>query len=173
MDEHILTDLELIECSNSNNSNNNNSSDSPADSPNAEAEALKEPETKTKTMYEHVFNPKTIYGKHFLSNWATYYTSDVTFLKQTQTLIKHFSPPPNNESENANTVEQYSDIHAIWNSIQNDKNFKDKFGYIDIGLLEPLNSSSFFFKYFLCKIWHHLLFPCLLRSSFSLFPFFA
>ena len=142
LNEHILIDLELTECS----SSNNNSSDSPADSPNAEAEALKEPETKTKTMYEHVFNPKTIYGKHFLSNWATYYTSDVTFLKQTQTLIKHFSPPQNNESENVNTVEQYSDIHAIWNSIQNDKNFKDKFGYIDIGLLEPLNSSSFFLQ---------------------------
>lgn len=147
LDEHILTDLELTECS-SGNSGNGNSSDSSADSPNAKAEALEEPKTKTKTMYEHIFNPKTIYGKQFLSNWATYYTSDVTFLKQTQTLIKHFSPPPtpNNESENANTVEQYSDIHAIWNSIQNDKNFKDKFGYIDIGLLEPLNSSSFFLQ---------------------------
>uniref|UniRef100_A0A6C0I2J0 DNA mismatch repair proteins mutS family domain-containing protein n=1 Tax=viral metagenome TaxID=1070528 RepID=A0A6C0I2J0_9ZZZZ len=150
LDEHILTDLELIECSSS---NNNNSSDSPTNSPNAEVvEALKEPETKTKTMYEHVFNPKTIYGKQFLSNWATYYTSDVTFLKQTQKLIKHFSPPPppNNESESedptSNNIEQYSDIHAIWNSIQNDKNFKDKFGYIDIGLLEPLNSSSFFLQ---------------------------
>jgi len=149
LDEHILIDLELTEC----NSVNNNSSDLPADSLNAKAEeALEEPKTKTKTMYEHVFNPKTIYGKQFLSNWATYYTSDVTFLKQTQTLIKHFSPPQppqppqNNESENANTVEQYSDIHAIWNSIQNDKHFKDKFGYIDIGLLEPLNSSSFFLQ---------------------------
>ena len=150
LDEHILTDLELIECSS--NSSSSSSSNLPAESsPNAEvveAEALKEPETKTKTMYEHVFNPKTIYGKQFLSNWATYYTSDVTFLKQTQKLIKHFSPPPppNNESENANIVEQYSDIHIIWNSIQNDKNFKDKFGYIDIGLLEPLNSSSFFLQ---------------------------
>ena len=149
LDEHILIDLELTEC----NSVNNNSSDLPADSLNAKAEeALEEPKTKTKTMYEHVFNPKTIYGKQFLSNWATYYTSDVTFLKQTQTIIKHFSPPQppqppqNNKSENANTVEQYSDIHAIWNSIQNDKHFKDKFGYIDIGLLEPLNSSSFFLQ---------------------------
>ena len=121
LDEHILTDLELTECSSGSSSN---SSDSPADSLNAkaEAEALEEPKTKTKTMYEHIFNPKTIYGKQFLSNWATYYTSDVTFLKQTQTLIKHFSPPQppqNNKSENANTGEQYSDIHAIWNSIQN------------------------------------------------------
>ena len=150
LDEHILTDLELTECNSGSSGNGSNSSDSPADSLNTEAaeEELKKPKTKTKTMYEHVFNPKTIYGKQFLSNWATYYTSDITFLKQTQTLIKHFSPPPtpNNESENANTVEQYSDIHAIWNSIQNDKHFKDKFGYIDIGLLEPLNSSSFFLQ---------------------------
>ena len=150
LDEHILTDLELTECNSGSSGNGSNSSDSPADSLNTEAaeEELKKPKIKTKTMYEHVFNPKTIYGKQFLSNWATYYTSDITFLKQTQTLIKHFSPPPtpNNESENANTVEQYSDIHAIWNSIQNDKHFKDKFGYIDIGLLEPLNSSSFFLQ---------------------------
>ena len=59
LDEHILTDLELTECS-SGNSGNGNSSDSPADSPNAKAEALEEPKTKTKTMYEHIFNPKTI-----------------------------------------------------------------------------------------------------------------
>ena len=150
LDEHILTDLELTECTNNvsvdsttptdslDNNNNNNA--------NKKSEKLEEPVPKT--MYDHVFNPKTIYGKHFLSNWATHYTSDVTFLKQTQTLIKNFSPSQNNEEvANANNIiDQYSDIHAIWNSIQNDKHFKDKFGYIDIGLLEPLNSSSFFLQ---------------------------
>jgi hypothetical protein len=145
LDEHILTDLELTECT------NNVSVDStPADSldsnnANEKSEKLEEPAPKT--MYDHVFNPKTIYGKYFLSNWATHYTSDVTFLKQTQTLIKHFSPPPqNNEVNTNNIIDQYNDIHTIWNSIQNDKHFKDKFGYIDIGLLEPLNSSSFFLQ---------------------------
>jgi hypothetical protein len=146
LDEHILTDLELTDPTDPTDPiDSTDCKDNTVSPPNAEAE---EPKIKTKTMYEHVFNPKTIYGKQFLSNWATYYTSDVTFLKQTQTLIKRFSPPPppNNESENENTVEQYSDIHAIWNSIQNDNHFKDKFGYIDIGLLEPLNSSSFFLQ---------------------------
>ena len=145
LDEHILTDLELTECT------NNVSIDStPADSldnnnSNEKSEKLEEPVIKT--MYDHVFNPKTIYGKHFLSTWATHYTSDVTFLTQTQTLIKQFSPPPqNNEVSTNNIIDQYDDIHTIWNSIQNDKHFKDKFGYIDIGLLEPLNSSSFFLQ---------------------------
>ena len=140
LDEHILTDLELTNCSNI----HDNADDAAAD-----------PHTKPKTMYEHIFNPKTIYGKQFLENWATYYTSDVSFLKQTQTLIKKFSPPHHNDDnydnydeikKEPNVEQQYADIHAIWNSIQNDKNFKDKYGYIDIGLLEPLNSSSFFLQ---------------------------
>ena len=118
LDEHILTDLELTS---SNNIHDN-----------------ADPHTKPKTMYEHIFNPKTIYGKQFLENWATYYTSDVSFLKQTQTLLKRFSPPHHNDNNHnndnndenkkePNVVQQYSDIHAIWNSIQNDKNFKDKY----------------------------------------------
>ena len=132
LDEHILTDLELVNC--------NNIHD--------DANGTADPDTKPKTMYEHIFNPKTIYGKQFLENWATYYTSDVSFLKQTQTLIKKFSPPHHNDDnydnydeikKEPNVEQQYSDIHAIWNSIQNDKNFKDKYGYVYIGLLEPLN----------------------------------
>lgn len=141
LDEHILTDLELT---NSNNIHDN-------------VDDAADPHTKPKTMYEHIFNPKTIYGKQFLENWATYYTTDVSFLKQTQTLLKQFSPPHHNDNNDnndnndenkkeTNVEQQYADIHAIWNSIQNDKNFKDKYGYVDIGLLEPLNSSSFFLQ---------------------------
>ena len=148
LDEHILTDLELT-----NVVSPGSTTPTPTDSLNNVNEksekSEKSEEPVVKTMYDHIFNPKTIYGKHFLSNWATHYTSDVTFLKQTQTLIKHFSPPQSSEDEKVNannTVDQYNDIHAIWNSIQNDKHFKDKFGYIDIGLLEPLNSSSFFLQ---------------------------
>jgi hypothetical protein len=157
LDENILTDLELI-----NLSSNVSSSTTPLtahsfnNNPNTKTEKIEDPPVVIKTMYDHVFNPKTIYGKHFLSNWATHYTSDVTFLKETQTLVKQFSPPQTSEDEheqaadananNNNTIHQYNDIHDIWNSIQNDKHFKDKFGYIDIGLLEPLNSSSFFLQ---------------------------
>ena len=127
LDEHILTDLELT-----NVVSPGSTTPTPTDSLNNVNEksekSEKSEEPVVKTMYDHIFNPKTIYGKHFLSNWATHYTSDVTFLKQTQTLIKHFSPPQSSEDEKVNannTIDQYNDIHAIWNSIQNDKHFKD------------------------------------------------
>ena len=83
LDEHILTDLELTNCNNINDDANDANHANDANDSNGDA--------KPKTMYEHILNPKTIYGKQFLENWATYYTSDVIFLKQTQTLLKKFS----------------------------------------------------------------------------------
>ena len=135
IDAHVMTDLELIETgiavnNNDNNVNNNDTHDT-----------LK---PKQKTMYEHVFDPKTIYGKQFLDSWAKYYTSDVTFLKESQTLLGKFDD--NKDKDNDNKCKTYLEIHDIWKSIQGDKHFKDKFGYIDIAMLEPLNSSSFFLQ---------------------------
>jgi len=143
LNEHILTDLELSEHGNVSNESTTTSNGKTDDVPEPEC-----PPPQTKTMYDHLFNPKTIYGKQFLSHWATHYTSDVTFLKQTQIVMKHFSPPPPQSSSSSETsiVDQYNDIHAIWNSIHFDKHFKDKFGYVDIQMLEPLNSSSFFLQ---------------------------
>ena len=131
IDAHVMTDLELIETEVVAD-NNNNDNDTP--------------KPKQKTMYEHVFDPKTIYGKQFLDSWAKYYTSDVTFLKQSQTLLGKFDDNKDNDSNDNCKMKTYLEINNIWKSIQGDKHFKDKFGYIDIAMLEPLNSSSFFLQ---------------------------
>jgi len=120
---HVMTDLELVHVKND-----------LVTEKNEDESAIKQ-----KTMYEHVFRPSTIYGKHFLDEWARYYTSDVTFLKDSQVLIKKCQ-------SGSSCVETYLEIHKIWTSIQGDKHFKDKFGYIDIAMLEPLNSSSLFLQ---------------------------
>lgn len=126
IDEHVMTDLELIHVQTS-----------------LENDNIKPDTSGIKTMYDHVFRPETIYGKRFLDQWAKYYTSDVLFLKESQVLTQkcgcgdiqfHHSP------------ETYLEIYNIWTSIQSDKNFKDKFGYINITMLEPLNSSSMFLQ---------------------------
>ena len=142
IDAHVMTDLELIrvqsdldkEKKNENVNENNKESDK---------EKKDNSVIKQKTMYEHIFNPKTIYGKRFLDQWAKYYTSDVTFLQQSQTLIKKCEL---NHLDLDRSTKEYLEIHSIWSSIQGDKHFKDKFGYIDIAMLEPLNSSSLFLQ---------------------------
>ena len=132
IDAHVITDLELIKTVLEPKSKELDPKQSTPE------------KTKQKTMYEHVFDPKTIYGKQFLDNWAKYYTSDVTFLKQSQTLLDNLDISDNDD--NNEKCKTYLEIHEIWKSIQGDKHFKDKFGYIDIAMLEPLNSSSFFLQ---------------------------
>ena len=142
IDSHVMTDLELIHVQSDLEKEKEKEKMKEKEE---EKEKSKEKEDnsviKQKTMYEHVFNPETIYGKRFLEQWAKYYTSDITFLKESQTLIQKCQANHFNHS-----VESYLDIHDIWNSIQGDKQFKDKFGYIDIAMLEPLNSSSLFLQ---------------------------
>ena len=41
-----------------------------------------------KSLYTHVFNPNTIMGENNINRWSKYYTSDISFLKDTQTLLK-------------------------------------------------------------------------------------
>ena len=126
IDAHVMTDLELIETgiAVNNNDNNVNNNDNDTSKP------------KQKTMYEHVFDPKTIYGKQFLDSWAKYYTSDVTFLKESQTLLGKFDNNKDKDNDNKCKTKTYLEIHDIWKSIQGDKHFKDKFGYIDIAMLD-------------------------------------
>ena len=113
IDHHVMTDLELIHVQSD-----------------LEKEKEKEDNSviKQKTMYEHIFTPQTIYGKRFLEQWAKYYTSDVTFLKESQTLIQkcqanHYSAASASASASA-AAESYLEIHNIWSSIQGDKKFQ-------------------------------------------------
>jgi len=136
IDDHVMTDLELIHVQGESNLEKEKSKEKIEEIKTEDNSVIKQ-----KTMYQHIFNPETIYGKRFLEQWAKYYTSDVTFLKESQTLIQKCQANHFNHS-----AESYLEIHNIWSSIQGDKNFKDKFGYIDIAMLEPLNSSPLFLQ---------------------------
>ena len=141
IDAHIMTDLELVRVEGDMEKESKKEK---------EDEKIKEKEKeKIKTMYEHIFSPETIYGKRFLDQWAKYYTSDVIFLRQSQKLIQCYQTNRHHHDDRDHdtaVAKSYSDIHDIWISIQGDKHFKDKFGYIDITMLEPLNSSSLFLQ---------------------------
>jgi hypothetical protein len=147
IDPHVMTDLELIhvqsELDKEEGGEKREGGEKKEDGEKREGGEKDRTIIKQKTMYEHVFNPETIYGKRFLEEWARYYTSDVTFLKESQTLIQKCQT---NQFDHSTNTTCYLEIHEIWKSIQGDKHFKDKFGYIDIAMLEPLNSSSLFLQ---------------------------
>jgi len=94
-----------------------------------------------KSLYTHVFNPNTIMGENNINRWSKYYTSDISFLKDTQTLLKK----KNIQQDNVN-AECQTDIIEIWNEINNETGFNEKYSYVEWEKLRILNTNSKFLQ---------------------------
>ena len=116
----------------------------------------KDPEGQS--MYSHIFKPDSIFSKKFLNEWSKYYTTDVLFLKDSQLFYKSYSnqyggdlttPIKMNTGENEITIDPhdiFKKIDALWIDIAGDKNFKQRFNYIEIPILDRLNKSPGFLQ---------------------------
>ena len=113
LNNNIIEDLELIKIIDPSNSNLN-------------------------SIYEYTYNPKTSIGKKILEQYPTYYTTDIQYLKDTQTLLKNYKPY-NHQNDSIYDLE---DIVKIWEEIKNDSGFKNKYQYIDWSFWEFINNSE-------------------------------
>ena len=87
------------------------------------------------SVYNIIFKPKTELGKESISNFSNYYTTDTTFLKNTQSFIKSIK----------NMTIDYDTINTTlsnWNYIKNDNEFIKKYQYIEFDRFEFLNHST-------------------------------
>jgi hypothetical protein len=114
--ENIITDLELI--------NSIDSSSNP--------------------IYSYVFDNSNTFSKKCIEQVTQYYTTDVDFLKDNQTLIKTYKKLPNNTDD---ISPKYTNIIQMWSEIKNDTNFKEKYYYLDWEMLEFLNKSENFLQW--------------------------
>ena len=92
----------------------------------------------TVSLYNHVYNPNSKFGKKIIEKYANFYTDDTTFLKNTQNLIR--------KSDNFIINENNDEICELWNDIKNDKGFLDRYQYVDIDYFKVLNSNAFFLQ---------------------------
>jgi len=92
-------------------------------------------------LFHYAFRPKTCFGKKVVKEYASFYTTDTGFLKESQQLLKQYQPL-------ATTVvpEDYDDILSIWDEVKNDTGFKEKYQYIDWDYWEYLNKSDGFLQ---------------------------
>jgi energy-coupling factor transporter ATP-binding protein EcfA2 len=79
---------------------------------------------------------KIIGNSSLLDQWTHFYTADKSYLEDTQQIIKHINVLPIHNEE---MLKDYD----LFNS---ETNFKDKYQYINIELLEPLNRSILFLQ---------------------------
>jgi len=126
-------------------------------------------------MYETIFKPESAFSKRYVALWSRYYTTNVEFLKESQTFYRSYvnqygcklSEPlrmicddqnnytykPYKTGDDAGTGagagageiifphDVYNTIDKLWLDIACDKNFKQRFSYIDFPMLDNLNKS--------------------------------
>ena len=106
-------------------------------------------------LYHYVFSPKSVYGTEHLPIWSKYYTTDIEYLKHTQTLLEMFD----NEllerciaqnTDTTSSVEAFSTMKKTWNEFRGTgkiHDFKEKFSYVETPFLSKLNTSSSFLQF--------------------------
>ena len=121
-------------------------------------------------MYETIFKPESTFSKRYVTLWSRYYTTNVDFLKESQTFYQSYvnqygcklSEPLRMILDDKNNYtykpyktgddttksgviifphDVYNTIDKLWIDIAGDKNFKQRFSYIDFPMLDSLNKS--------------------------------
>jgi len=92
------------------------------------------------SIYENTFSPKTKPGKEIMKQIAKHYTTNTSFLKDTQLLLKKY------DSNLVSRSHEIDDILELWDELKNDTGFKDKYHYIDWAYWEHLNNSELFLQ---------------------------
>jgi hypothetical protein len=106
-------------------------------------------------LYHYIFSPKSVYGTEHLPIWSKYYTTDIEYLKHTQTLLEMFD----NEllerciaqnTEQSTSIEAFSNMKETWTEFRGTgkiHDFKEKFSYVETPFLSKLNTSSSFLQF--------------------------
>ena len=92
-----------------------------------------------KTMYHPLLNPKTPFEENMIPTWGKYYTTNTTFLTETQHVVK---------SVGSLTIEspEYESIMTIWKDTKEDPYFLEKYSYMELEMLKWVNHHPSFLQ---------------------------
>ena len=117
IDNHICSDLELYKTT---------TESEPDDSDKLQEETI--------PIYNSVFLPSSNFSKKVIPLWSRYFTSDVSFLLDTQNLLK--------QKHGDAQATDYTGIENIWSEITTETGFHDKYQYIDWPLFKWVNYNT-------------------------------
>jgi hypothetical protein len=93
------------------------------------------------SIYKHIFLPDNCFGELMLESFAQNYTTDTTFLKDTQNMLKNFKNP-----EEEMDSYKFKEIFDTWNEIKNETGFCEKYLFIDWEYGKFLNNNASFLQ---------------------------
>mgnify|MGYP001160796900 CR=1 FL=1 len=103
----------------------------------SDLELVEYKDVSNNNVYKDTFKPSTQYGCEQAKKWSEYFTSNKQFLKDSQSLYTKYNAPLDIYDK-----ERFEKVKEIWNLINDDDGFIDKYHYIDIGFLEKFNHES-------------------------------
>ena len=89
-------------------------------------------------IYKYIFSPTTPLGDSILELFPQFYTTDISFLKDTQQMIKNVHP--------LDTTYKYQNIINAWNEIKHETGFCEKYLYVDWDFGKFLNTNPVFLQ---------------------------
>jgi hypothetical protein len=129
----------------------------------SDLELIKTIDVSSNPIYSYYFNSKlndntnvnvndknnNILSEKIINQVSEYYTTDIEFLKDNQTLLKSFAPIKTQpiQDNNKNKDNKYNEIIKTWDEIKGDNGFKERYYYIDWSMWEFLNKSQHFLQF--------------------------
>lgn len=90
-------------------------------------------------MYDMICSPQTCFGKDIVQDISKYYTTDIAFLKDTQQLLKTYSPKET-------IKDNFESINTLWNEIKGETSFCEKYLFMDWEMGKFLNNNPLFLQ---------------------------
>jgi hypothetical protein len=120
-------------------------------------------------IYSLYCNTDNDVSKKITEQISKYYTTDIIFLKETQKLIKEYTPLQNNYTKEVNN---YKKIIDIWNELKMDIGFREKYYYVEWEKIEFLNRHESFLQFVSIYNMFSPIFSLILPIIILLIPFF-
>lgn len=104
------------------------------------------------SMYNVVLRPSTQFGQDIAIKYSEYYTTDIPFLKDTQTLIKTYNEDNdakgegNKDNNDDNDNDNNNQMKTQWTDLKKETGFCEKYLYIDWEMGKFLNTHSSFLQ---------------------------
>jgi len=104
-------------------------------------ELIKTVDISLSPMYSILMKPTTTFAESVVPKFAEYYTTDIPFLKDTQTLLKTYKSDVSNVE-----IEEREKMSASWKELKKETGFCEKYLYIDWEMGKFLNTHSSFLQ---------------------------
>ena len=96
------------------------------------------------SVYDYALQPKCKFEKDVIPLWSKYFTTNKSFLTDTQKLLQNNIPTIQTDFKN---------VEDIWHEINTETGFHEKYHYIDLPLFKWVNKNSTLLQILVCTIY--------------------